>query len=84
MTQIVEASACNAGNLCLIPELGRSLEKGMAITTIFLSGEFHGQRSREGYCPWNHKESDITEQLIHTHTQAFSKHLLCSYVLTNS
>ena len=26
---------------------------------VFLSGEFHGQRS-----PWGHKESDTTEQLI--------------------
>ena len=30
-------------------------------TTVFLSGEFHGQRSLEGYSPWGHKESDMTE-----------------------
>ena len=24
----------------------------------------HGQRSLEGYSPWGHKESDMTEQLI--------------------
>ena len=23
----------------------------------------HGQRSLEGYSPWNHKESDMTERL---------------------
>ena len=30
------------------------LEKGMA----FLPGEFHRQRSLEGYSPWGNKESD--------------------------
>ena len=33
-------------------------------TSIFLPGEFHGQRSLAGYSPWGHKESDMTEQLI--------------------
>ena len=32
-------------------------------TPVFLPGEFHEQRSLEGYCPWGHKESDLTEQL---------------------
>ena len=32
-------------------------------TPIFLPGECHGQRSLAGYCPWGHKESDMTEQL---------------------
>ena len=32
-------------------------------TPVFLPGEFHGQRSLEGYSPWGHKESDTTEQL---------------------
>jgi len=27
----------------------------------FLPGEFHVQRSLEGYSPWGHKESDMTE-----------------------
>ena len=31
---------------------------------VFLSGEFHGQRSLEGYSPWGHKELDMIEQLI--------------------
>ena len=30
---------------------------------VFLTGEFHGQRSLVGYSPWGHKESDTTEQL---------------------
>ena len=30
---------------------------------VLLSGEFHGQRSLAGYSPWDHKESDTTQQL---------------------
>ena len=30
---------------------------------VFLPGEFHEQRSLVGYSPWDHKESDTTEQL---------------------
>ena len=33
-------------------------------TPVFLSGEFHGQRSLVGYSPWGCKESDTTERLI--------------------
>ena len=28
----------------------------------------HGQRSLVGYSPWGHTESNMTEQLTHTHT----------------
>ena len=35
------------------------LEKEMATH----SGKFHGWRSLVGYSPWDHKESDTTEQL---------------------
>ena len=28
---------------------------------VFLSGEFHGQRSLVGYSPWGNKESEVTE-----------------------
>ena len=41
------------------------LEKGMALTPVFLPGESHGQRSLVGYRPWGHKESDTTERLTH-------------------
>ena len=37
------------------------LEKGMAIHSSILAGEFHGQRSPVGYSLWGHKESDMTE-----------------------
>ena len=28
-----------------------------------------------GYSPWGHKESDMTDQLTHTHTQTFYKYM---------
>ena len=34
-------------------------------TPVFLPGESHGQRSLEGYSPWD-PESDMTEPLTHT------------------
>ena len=47
-------------------------------TPVFLPGEFHGQRSLEGYSPWGLKESDTTEQLTlqHTHTHTHT-HTMC-------
>ena len=39
------------------------LEKGMATLSSILPGEFHGQRSLEGYSPRGHKELDTNEQL---------------------
>ena len=38
------------------------LEKGMATHSVFLPGEFHGQKSLAGYSPWGRKESDITKR----------------------
>ena len=45
------------------------MEKGMAWWSgpVFLPGEFHGQRSLAGYCPWGRKESDTTEPLTLPH-----------------
>ena len=37
-------------------------------TPIFLPGESQGQRSLVGYSPRGHKESDMTEATLHTHT----------------
>ena len=39
------------------------LEKEMATTPVLLPGKSHGCRSLVGYSPWDHKESDTTEQL---------------------
>ena len=52
-------------------------------TPVFLFKEFHGQRSLDGYSPWDHKELDTTERLTHTHTHThthtvFIEHLLQS------
>ena len=58
------------------------LEKGMATqpTPVFLPGKPHGQRSPAGYSPWGLKESDMTEQLIHTpHCKIFSHRIQESF-----
>ena len=34
-------------------------------TQICLPGEFQGQRNLEGYCLWDHKESNTTDWLMH-------------------
>ena len=52
---------CSAGDLGLIPALGRPLEKGMVTPSVFLPREFYGQRSLVGYSPWGCIESDMTE-----------------------
>ena len=50
-------SACYAGDLGSIPGLGRSPGEGKGLPTpVFLSGEFHGQRSLAGYSPRGCKE----------------------------
>ena len=40
------------------------LEKEMATQSVFLPGEFHGQRSLAGYSPKGRKDLDVTEWLI--------------------
>ena len=35
----------------------------MAIHSSILPGKSHGQRSLEGYSPWDRKESDMTKQI---------------------
>ena len=46
-------------------------------TPVFLSAEFHGQRSLAGYSPWCHKESEITEHLSISSVQFSSVSQLC-------
>ena len=49
-----------------IPGLGKSPgKKKWQPTPVFFPGDFHGQRSLPGYCPWGRKESDITEVIDH-------------------
>ena len=53
------------GDVGLISGLGRSPGgREWLRTTVFLPGEFHGQKSLAGYSPWVHKESDTTERLL--------------------
>ena len=57
---------CNAGDPALIPGSGKIPgRREWQPTPVFLPGEFHGHRSLTGYCPWDCKESDTTEQLTH-------------------
>ena len=50
MAQLVKESACNAGDLDLIPGLGRSPGEGNKLPTpVFWPGEFHGL-----YSLWGH------------------------------
>ena len=58
----------NAGDPGLIPKSGRSPGEGNGYPLVFLPGEFHGQRTLEGYSPWGCKELDMTEQLSIQHT----------------
>ena len=43
----------------------RPCRKKRQPTPVFLPGEIHGQNGLVGYGPWDHKESDMTEQLTH-------------------
>ena len=55
---------CSAGDLGLIPGLGRSpWRREWLPTPVFLPGEFHGQRSLAEYHSWGHKELEMTERL---------------------
>ena len=57
-------SACNGGDLDLIPGLGRSLGGGRGNPLQYSCLENpYGQRSLAGYSPWVRKESYTTEQL---------------------
>ena len=50
-------SACNAGDLGLIPGSGRPPGEGNGNPTpVSLPGESHGQRSLADYSLWGHKE----------------------------
>ena len=52
-------SACNVGDLGLIPGLGRfPWRRERLLTLVFWPGEFHGL-----YSPWSHKKSDMAEWL---------------------
>ena len=55
-------SAFNAGDLGSISGFGRfPWRREWLSTPVFWPGEFHGQRSLQGYSPWGCQESDMTE-----------------------
>ena len=59
-----QESAYNAGDLGLIPGLGRSSGGGHGNPLQYSCPENpHGQRSLAVYSPWGCKESDMTERL---------------------
>ena len=52
--------ACNAGDPGSISGSGRYPGEGNGnLTPVLLPGEFQGQRSLEGYKPWDHKETRL-------------------------
>ena len=59
-------SACNAGDLGLIPGLGRShWRREWLPILVFLPREFHRERRLASYSPWCPKQTDTTERLTH-------------------
>ena len=63
-------SACSVGDLDSIPGSGRSPGGGHGNPLQYPCLENpHGQRSLAGYCPWGHKESDMTEGLSTAHME---------------
>ena len=60
-------SACNTGNLGLIPESGSSPggENGNPLQSSCLENPT-GRGTWQGYSPWGHKELDTTERLTLT------------------
>ena len=59
--------------LCLSSSHHLLYQRDKQPTPVFLSGEFHGQRSLVGYTPQGCKESDTAELLTHTYTHAVSQ-----------
>ena len=60
---MVKNPPVNAGDLSLLPVGKIPQRREWLPTPVFLSREFHRQRSLAGYSPWGCKESDMTEPL---------------------
>ena len=69
-------SACNVGDLGLIPGLGRYPGEGKGYPLQYWPGEFHGP-----YSPWGRKESDMTDCLSLSHK--FKQRLLNNLVVSS-
>ena len=78
-----KTSTCNAGDLGLIPGLGRSFGGGHGNPLQYSCLEStYGQRILAGYTPWGHKESARTEWL--SPTQHFYRHWALLWTLEHS
>ena len=67
-------STCNAGDLDLVPGLGRSPGGGHGNPLQYSCLENpHGQRIPVGYSPWDRKESYMTERLSTAHISSLVK-----------
>ena len=61
-------SACNAGDLALIPGLGRSPGRGHGNPLQYSCWEnLNGRKSLVSYGPWGRKQSDTTERVSTQH-----------------
>ena len=68
-------SACNAGDLGLIPGSGRSPGKGECLPSpVFLPGEPPGQRSLAGYSVWGCRVGHNSATNIHSFNPTAPKH----------
>ena len=54
-SSVGKESAYDAGDLGSIPGSGKFPGEGIGYL-VFWPGEFHGQRSLAGYCPWGCRE----------------------------
>ena len=64
VARMVKESACDAGDLGLIPGLGRFPGKGKGYPLQYSCLE--NSMDSGGYSSWGHIESDTTELLTHT------------------
>ena len=60
-TLVVKNLPANAGDVGVIPGVGRSPGEGSGTHCSVLAGKPRGQRSLAGYSPCSHRESDVTE-----------------------
>ena len=74
-------SACNAGDPGLISRSGRSPGEGMATRSSILAWRIPRTRNLAGYSPWDHKELDMNEWLIHLYACVSTYIYTCIHTL---
>ena len=59
---MLKNTPAKAGDTGSMPRSGRSPGRGNGnLFQYFLSGQLHGGKILEGYCPWDYKELNTTE-----------------------